>query len=532
MRRLRPLGLSLRTRLTLWYGLLLGLTLVGFSALVYVTLEYRLSGAMDDALHLRADQIRRVLGDDVGQLVQPENIPPDGVERRPLDEFAAPGIYVQVINSRGGVVYAPSNLNGGELPIDRGSVIAMRQGREVLADVPVGGETNVRVLTVPILNRGQVAGAIQVGQSLSVLESTMSAVARQLATAGALALLLATVVGWLFTRQALRPLAQVTHTARHIATTGDYQQRLPLPPRPLTRRADELSTLASTFNDMIARLEHVLESQRRLLADTSHELRNPLTVIRGNLALLRRATVSEATRQEAVQEAEEEAARMSRLIGDLLLLARADAGQLPTIAREPVDLGALAADVVERLQPAARARSLALAVDTNAGVVVEGDRDRLRQLTANLLENAQRYTPEGGSVRVAVRIQPPPAPVLQRPAGATRSPSDPMQPQALLVVQDSGIGIAAEHLPHLFERFYRVDKARTRADGGTGLGLAIAQYIAQAHGGRIEAASAGQGQGSTFTLYLPLASTSMPRPVATPAAAEPAALIPAPATPR
>ena len=179
---------------------------------------------------------------------------------------------------------------------------------------------------------------MQVAESLSPLENTMAAVSRLLLSAGAAALLLAVVVGWLLTRAALSPVFRITDTARHIAATGDYRQRLHVTP-PRFGHGDELFFLAATFNDMIARLEHMLESQRRLLADTSHELRNPITIIRGNLALAAARRRSRArVAREAIVEAEEEAARMGRLVGDLLLLARADAGepaQFSARARRP-----------------------------------------------------------------------------------------------------------------------------------------------------------------------------------------------------
>ncbi len=503
------LGVSLRTRLTLWYGALLALTLLAFSALLYFTLQQSLSSSMDQRLVLRADQLRRQVGRSIANLgLQPEDVAPSQLEST-LGEFVEPGIYVQLLSPKGAVLAAPPNLVGGELPVPPSSRQAILEDRPIYVTVPVAsGDANVRLLTEPIHQTGtnEVVGAVQVAESLTPFESTMAAVARLLLTGGVLALALAVIVGWLLTRAALSPVARITETARHIAATGDYRRRLHVTP-PRFGHGDELFFLAATFNDMIARLEHVLESQRRLLADTSHELRNPITIIRGNLALLRRAGVPAATRGEAVVEAEEEAARMGRLVSDLLLLARADAGEPSSLQREPVDLAELVGEVVEQARPRIDARRVALA--THGPCVVLGDRDRLKQLIANLVvvENAIRYTPKTGRIDVTVSgapdgsgVQQPGAAVRSRNARGTGASTD----MAILTIADSGIGISPTDLPHVFERFYRADKARSRAHGGSGLGLSIAQYIAQAHGGSIQAASEGANRGSTFAVRLPL----------------------------
>ncbi len=509
MRSLR-LGVSLRTRLTLWYGALLALTLLGFSALLYFTLERSLTESSNEALHLRAEQIQRsVLGPNVGILLQPEDVPPGGTGRL-LDEFVAPGIYPQVVNARGDVIFPPPNLPGGRLPVPPESLDAMSNGQESMRDLAIG-DANVRVLSVPLVARGEVVGAVQVGQSLAPLQSTMGAVARLLFSAGLLALLLAMAAGWVFTRRALTPVARITETARLIAATGDYRQRLRVA-RPRLGRGDELYFLAATFNDMIARLEQMLESQRRLLADTSHELRNPLTVIRGNLALLRRDGLPDSARREAVLEAEDETARMGRLVNDLLLLARADAGQLPDLRREPVDLAQIALEVVEQVRPRVGQRRL-LARSTGK-VLVLGDGDRLKQLIANLVENAVRYTADEGAIEVLVDIAPVELRLQQAEPAIRSSSAETSMATALLAISDNGIGIEPEDLPRVFQRFYRVDRARTRTEGGTGLGLPIAQYVVHAHGGAIDALSDGLGQGSTFRVRLPLLSWEPTNPPA------------------
>jgi signal transduction histidine kinase len=519
MKRVLRLGVSLRTRLTLWYGALLALTLLTFSGLVYFTLQQNLSSSMDERLTLRADQLRREVGPSIGNLLQPEDVAPGVQLQSTLSEFVGTGVYVQLLNQKAAVIATPPNLVGEQLPVPGSSRSAILDDRPIFDTVPIsGGSTSVRLLTVPLHMNGtdEVVGAVEVAESLSPLENTMAAVARLLLFAGVGALLFAVVVGWLLTRAALSPVFRITETARHIAATGDYRQRLHVTP-PRFGHGDELFFLASTFNDMIARLEHMLESQRRLLADTSHELRNPITIIRGNLALLRRPSVPEHSRNEAIVEAEEEAARMGRLVGDLLLLARADAGDMPSFQHERVDLGELATEVVEQARPQAGTRALTVTADPRC--IVLGDRDRLKQLIANLVENAIRYTPAGGHVDVSVRGG---AGVQQR-GSAVRSriarDAGTSTPMAQLTIADSGIGIPPTDLPHVFERFYRAEKARSRSHGGSGLGLSIAEYIAQAHGGTIQAASEGTNRGSTFTVRLPLATRQDPaRPVTPPVA--------------
>lgn len=535
MNRLPLEGFSLRTRLTIWYGVLLAVTLLAFSSLVYFTLERSLTNAVDEALELRSGQIRRTLAGSVGMLVQPEDVAPGEVEPSPLDEFAAPGIYVQVLNARGAVISAPLNLSGGQLPVTSAGMQSIQTGDESLADVPIrdeaGGDVNVRILTEPLRGAsGEIVGAVQVGQSLSPVEATMTAVARLLFLAGMAALVIAMLIGWLLTRRALSPVAHVTAMARHIAQTGDYNQRLPVPPARYSR-GDELRFLAVTFNDMIARLEQVLESQRRLLADTSHELRNPLTVIRGNLALLCRSSVPPATQGEAVREADEEAVRMSRLVDDLLLLARADAGQLLTAKASRINLVALAREEVERQRATAANRTLQLSVTANQAVFVRGDPDRLRQLLANLIGNAVRYTPDHGSIVTEVALafgeaqQAAPSgrslattDLNRMPGQATHAPS-PFNQVATVTISDTGIGLTPEQLSHMFDRFYRANKARPRVPAGAGLGLSIAQHIVQAHGGRISASSPGLGEGASLRIELPaiaevtqLADAEMPGP--------------------
>jgi signal transduction histidine kinase len=356
-----------------------------------------------------------------------------------------------------------------------------------------------------VVEDGRRIAVVRVGESLQPIDHALRDLFRPLVVGGVLVLLACIVATWQVVSFAFEPLETIAETAERIATTGDIS----LTVRPEGTR--EARRLATSFNRMVERLRHLLDSQRQLLADTSHELRNPLTVIRTDLDLLGRDLDLE-TRQEVAAEAQEEAERMSRLVADLLYLAREE--QTEQEALEHVRLDRLAAEVVERLQQVAPEH--AVAVGRADALTVAGSPDRLRQLVTNLVENAIRYTPAGGHVTVDV---------YPERAGAAR-----------LDVRDDGVGIAREHLPRVFDRFYRVDPARGRTTGGTGLGLAIVQRIAESFGGSVEATSE-PGAGSTFSVTLPatssvtLPATSVPAEDGAAGAATPGSSAPIPPGP-
>ncbi len=242
---------------------------------------------------------------------------------------------------------------------------------------------------------------------------------------------------------------------------------------------DEVGQLTATVNDMLGRLEASFETQQRLVADVSHELRTPLTTIQGNLDLLRRGAADDpGMRGEALAAIGNETVRMRRLINDLLLLAQADAGL--QLQLQPVELDTLLLDVYRQGQVISQGTGVRVRLGAEDQAVVMGDGDRLRQLLLNLVDNAIKYTPSGGDVTLT----------LKRQAGWVQ-----------VTVSDTGCGIPPEDLPHIFERFYRADRSRTRP-GGAGLGLSIAKWVAEAHGGELEVESE-VGQGTIFTLYLP-----------------------------
>ncbi len=455
--------MTLRLRLTLWYSAVLAVIIALFGCVVYGLTVYTLYKQIDTSLYKTADGILKlsVLYTDLNRLAIPE-----------IDRFGAQGTYVQIWTNTGEWYASSANLHDRRDPLDPAGLTGTNRSTR---DVSLPG-AHLRVMTVPIkAPDGRLLGYIQSAASLNMVDVNKNVLLLVLVSGSVAAVLLAAVVGWMSAHRALKPLDTITKTALQISRADDLSRRIPLE----GVAHDEVGRLAQAFNDTLERLERLFNTQRRFLADVSHELRTPLTTIRGNVDLLRRMGGADPTSLDAIQS---ETERMSRLVGDLLLLAQSDAGTLP-LAREPVELDTLLLEVYREAQVLAGGVNLSIGEIDQARVL--GDRDRLKQLMLNLVSNALKFTPEGGRVSLGLSL---------------------VNGWARVVVSDTGVGIPTEELPHVFERFYRVDKARTRSEGGAGLGLAIAQRIAQVHGGRIEAASDGAtGRGSTFSVWLPLA---------------------------
>jgi two-component system, OmpR family, sensor kinase len=321
---------------------------------------------------------------------------------------------------------------------------------------------------------GGVSGYIEALTPLGRLDVANQEFQVILLVLGAASLAAALLGSWAIAGSALRPIDRMTGTAHVIARSRDLSHRIDVP-----SHRDELGRLATTFNEMLESIETCYLAQQRFVSDASHELRAPLTAIQGNLELLHRhKDMPEGEREEALDEALKEANRLSRLVADMLALARADAGS--TLKRSPIDLDPIVLDAFREARHLSRGQALSLSSFEPARV--EGEEDRLKQLLLILLDNALKYTPANGQITVS----------LQRQAV-----------DAVITVHDTGTGIPPDDLPHVFERFYRADPTRSRDPGGTGLGLPIAQWIAQQHGGGIVLESRPD-QGTTVAVRLPL----------------------------
>ncbi len=298
----------------------------------------------------------------------------------------------------------------------------------------------------------------------------------------------AVLISWFVSRRIVAPIQAMSRVSRRIAE-GHYEERVAVPPDAV-EGTDELGELALNFNRMAERLARTEEARRQWLADISHEMRTPLASILAYAEGLQDGVFP--PEPEIYQQIVREAKRLQRLVDDLHELSRLEAGAY-TLDRRPVPPGRLIDEVVQRFNPAYTNKGVTLTTDVPPNTPpVWADAERVVQVLSNLLDNALRHTPSGG--QVTVRVVPPQAPGGEK--GFVR-----------FEVIDNGEGIPPEHLPHLFRRFYRVDKSRSRQRGGSGIGLTIARLLVEAHGGRIKAHSPGPGQGSTFTFTLPVAES-------------------------
>jgi heavy metal sensor kinase len=457
-------ALSIRWRLTLWNTFALAVVLAGFAALVY--------GLLARALYEQTDQ--RLLGG-LRQLEQDRRLAADrpGRLRYWADELREHDNLACVAYGPGGEVLVRTN-ELAQASVPAAPAIAAGVRRLTDRDVPIVGRQRVLEAGVRL---GDQDGAVVLLAPLDEVDRELSRLRAALLLAVPVALAVAGGLAYLLARKALAPVEELRRSTRAI-TADRLDRRLPVP-----NPGDEFGGLAQAINDMIGRLGQSFAEIRRFTADASHELRTPLTAIRTEAEVALRGPAVPPEQQQLLGSILEECGRLTRLTEQLLALAREDAGVAPP-AREPIDLTEVAAEAVDTLRPLAEAKNVRLDGPRPCRVDVCGDAARLRQVFLNLIDNAIKYTPEGGAVEVRCEGR----------AG-----------EAVALVRDSGVGIPPEHLPHVFDRFYRVDKARDRGQGGTGLGLSIAQSVVAGHGGRIELSS-DRGRGTTARVTLPLAA--------------------------
>ncbi len=453
--------MSLRLRLTLLYSILIGGILLVFGSAVYILISITLLDEVDNSLATTVQDIIKVTQVDSSGAVSAINLP--------SLELTA-NTYVQVWGKDGKLKSSSPGISDIGVSLDP---VGLQSKVPIYRENRVQG-IHLRVLTVPLeLGKHQIA-EVQVAASLTVLDSARANLLNILVIAALLAIVMAAAGSWLVLGRALAPLDVVTETAQAINRADDLSRRIPYK----GPETDEIGGLIASFNQTLERLETLFTSQQRLLADVSHELRTPLTVIKGSVDLMRRMKRLD---EESLISIDQEAGRLTRLVGGLLLLAQAESGRL-SLNMKPVELDTLMLEVFHEMRILAGGKVTIKVADIDE-VQVQGDRDRLKQVLLNLVANAIQYTPPSGEVIMS----------LAR-----------VGEQARVIVRDTGPGIPAKDLPFIFERFYRAEKSRTRSrSSGFGLGLSISQWIVENHGGTIKVDSK-EGQGTTFAIWLPL----------------------------
>ena len=459
--------MSLRLRLTLLYSGILALTLIILGVVLLFSVSQVTLSTMETALVASAER-----------LIYSREFRFD----RPGDDsrrVAEPDMYIQTLNPSGAVTARTANLGDFQLPIDPGKLRAALDGQP-WTDIAVTENGRLFVFNQPVVVRGQLIGVVQLARSLAEQDEALATLRDTLLIGSVFVVLLAFIAGWVLSGTALRPIQRITETAHVIGMQHDFDRRVDYRGPP-----DEVGQLATTFNGMLNELqethqqtEEALHQQRRFVADASHELRTPLTTIRGNLGLLQRQPpITEEDERAVLGDMVDETNRLIRLVNDLLVLARSDAGR--ALRLSPVPIVPLVDEVCRQGKLLDTQHTIECEVVPEASVM--GDQDAIKQVLLILLDNALKFTPKGGTITIGV--------TQTNRAVAIR-------------LSDTGPGIAPEALPHIFERFYRSDESRTGS--GAGLGLAIAKELIEAQHGQIGVTST-LGRGSTFTITLPLA---------------------------
>ncbi|HYC10301.1 MAG TPA: ATP-binding protein [Steroidobacteraceae bacterium] len=468
---------SLSFRLVTWYAGVLTIVFVLLGGLTFLFLRHSLEVNLLDSQARRARQIADTLVARASRDSEP-------TMRTEVENLYAPELndrFIRITRDDGKVVYASGPPRGerfapGQVP----PLVASSSGVSS-HKVHLGGGSLLIAAVMATASDGT-RYRVEVGTSGAAAEDTLRHMLVMLAVGLPLAVAVAVAGGFMLVRRALDPVERITTKAEAI-TQHNLSQRLPV-----VRSGDELERLSVSLNHMISRLEDAIHGSKQFVADASHELRTPLTVMRGELESLAQDPHLARETRETLGSVLEEVERLGEIVESLFALSRLDAGEAHAEWLR-FDLAELAATTAEQMSLLATDKNVSVECDSTPGVTVEGDRARLKQVIVNLLDNAIKYTPSGGRVRLSVR----------REDGF-----------AVLDVADNGVGIPAEALPHVFKRFYRVDTSRSRAEGGAGLGLAIVRSICTAHGADVEVIST-PGKGSLFRMRQPLAGEAPAR---------------------
>ena len=457
---------SVRTRLTFWYVGVLAFSLIGFALAIYYAAAAIFYERQDESLRSTAQTVASAY---MEELEEEKSVAK--ANQVVMTELVFPDRYVLVADNQGQTIASSRNFAGQNLLLSNTTLNLARERGFSYATT-----NGIRIAIVP-LTADRSLGFAAVAEQLNVIDVGLSRLRRDFMAGVLLILLLATASGYFLARKSLLPIASMNLQTKQI-TAERLSSRLDV-----SNPRDELGGLATTINELLTRLENSFKGQQRFIADASHELRTPLAVLRGETEVALGKDRSTREYRESLTLIKDEAERLSRIVEDLFILARQPIDVPPALVRKPLSLNKLLNDCVRAAQVLAIQKNLDLRIDTGSTpIVLIGDDELLKRLVLNLLDNAVKYTPEGGEIAVELAKQ---------------------NGNAQIVVRDNGIGIPEMDQPHVFDRFYRVDKARSRSLGGAGLGLSIVRWIVEAHEGKIDMVSA-PGRGSEFIVELPL----------------------------
>lgn len=507
-------SISLRFRLVFWYSAIVTLTLLVFGIAAYLTVSKDLYQNLDASLERVATSLDFIIKKKQKETMQPlrpatqrrkksrrnqqeitdsfaffrnstsisDTMRMSRSDSSEIDEdpvwsavyehilFNPKNYYIQIADLNGQIVWRSENLDTNSLPLLDQSEVA--SGMAFISTITTfkKQQQNLR------LYRKKTAKAfITVGYSLEEIDSTLYELFNALLIGFPIVLFVSTLGGFILARVSLKPIDDLSRSAREI-TASNLSNRLPEP-----KTNDEVARLTHTLNEMIARLEYSFNQIKQFTADVSHELRTPLAILTGELEVALRSDKSPEEYQALLISALEEVGRLSKVVRTLLDLSRAETGQV-SIEHSNVNLSSMLEDLAEDAMILAEERSISVGSMIEPGILIDGDSVRLHQALLNIVDNAIKYTPSGGDILMRMVRE---------------------GDRAILRVSDTGIGIPKEHLPHIFDRFYRADQARSQDIQGNGLGLSIVKWIIEAHQGTIRAEST-LGKGTMFTIVLPI----------------------------
>lgn len=466
---MKKFNLPIKWRLTIWYGFVLSLILITFASGIFIYFKNSLQESIDAKIR----SIGEVLS---SSMTDAHNTSVFGNFERYLENVLGKkpkGKFIQIMDSSGRIGAKMSDIEGEALPTSFSALERAMKG-EIVYETIERTKPRLRMITIPIMENKKVTSVVQVGTSLEDFDETIKKLLLIMIISIPSSICVTIVVGYFMAKKALKPVDQIRRAAIKISSSN-LDERIDI-----GGRKDELGRLAETFNAMIGRLKDAFQRINQFSIDVSHELKTPLTILKGETEVALRKEREKYDYQVLLMSNLEEIDRMSCIIDDLLLLSKADMKEIKLNVEE-VALRDLITDVCMDMKVVADKKNVELEASELEDIRLKGDELKLRRMLLNIVENGIKYSQFGGKVSVS---------------------SYQNNGYAKIDVKDNGIGISEEDIEYIFDRFYRADPSRKR-ESGSGLGLSISRWIAEAHQGSIEVISQ-PARGSMFTIKLPI----------------------------